>query len=120
MTKVAILPVHNPSGGLSYRAITGGKQSIGKTPGEALDALTVQLDDSATGTLIIIQYRHPEQFFTATQQQRLAELMELWRAARAHGETIAPNSQAELDALVEAELKASADRTAAILHELDQ
>lgn len=120
MTRVAILPVLNPSGGLSYRAIAGNKQSIGETAGEALDALTAQLDDRETGTLVIIQNYRSDQFFTAQQQQRLSELMELWRSTRDRGEAISPEQHAELDTLVEAELRASAARTAALLHELDQ
>ncbi len=56
----------------------GNKQSVGKTAGEALDALTAQLDNSETGTLIIIQNLRPDQFFSTEQQQRLAELMKLW------------------------------------------
>lgn len=108
MTRVAILPVPNSSGGLSYRAIAGNKQSVGKTAGEALDALTAQLDESETGTLVIIQNYRSDQFFTAQQQQRLSELMELWRSTRDRGEAISPEQQAELDALVEAELRASA------------
>lgn len=120
MTRVAILPVPNSSGELSYRAIAGNKQSVGKTAGEALDALTAQLDESETGTLVIIQNYRPDQFFTAQQQQRLSELMELWRSARDRGEAIFPEQQAELDTLVDVELRASAARTAALLHELNQ
>jgi hypothetical protein len=39
MTTVAILPLSDASGERIYRALAGDKQSIGRTAGEALDAL---------------------------------------------------------------------------------
>jgi hypothetical protein len=50
-------------------------------------------------------------FFSAEQQQRLSDLMNLWRTARDEGQTLPPEQQAELDSLVEAELKAATART---------
>ncbi len=44
MTPVAIVPISNTNGETSYRAIAGDKYSVGKTAGQALDALTAQLD----------------------------------------------------------------------------
>lgn len=117
MTKIAILPV--PTGaGVSYRAVTSDRESVGKTAGEALDALTTQLGTQETNTLVIVQNLRPDQFFTAEQQQRLAELMAHWRTARDQGYRLPPAEQAELDALIEAELKASEARTALLLDEL--
>src|SRR5438128_2393206 len=63
MTTIAILP-EGP--GQSYRAVAGNKQSVGKTAGEALDALTAQLDEGQRGTMIVVQQFRPDQFFTAT------------------------------------------------------
>ena len=54
-------------------------------------------------------------FFSAEQQKRLSDLMNLWRTARDRGQTISPEQQAELDSLVEAELKAATARTAALV-----
>jgi hypothetical protein len=54
----------------------------------------------------------PDCFFTATQQQRLLELMGRWRTAQGQGADLPPNEKAELEALVETELRASADRAA--------
>jgi hypothetical protein len=51
-------------------------------------------------------------WFTAEQQQRLQELMDRWRTARDSGIRLAPEEQAELDALVEAELRAATARSA--------
>jgi hypothetical protein len=44
MTTVAIVPI-SVNGEKSYRAIAGDKHSVGKTAGQALDALTAQLDE---------------------------------------------------------------------------
>ena len=118
MTKVAILPVPTEKGVVSYRAVAGDKHSQGKTVGEALDALATQLSVDEAGTLIIVQSLRPDRFFNANQQQRLAELMERWRAARDKGETLPADEQSELTALVEAELRAVAGRAAALGDEL--
>ncbi len=117
MARVAILPVPT-DGGISYHAVAGDKHAQGKTPGEALDALTVQFSQSELGTLVIVQNLHPDAFFSATQQQRLAELMERWRRVLDVGQNLLPAEQLELDALVEAELRASAARAAALAGEL--
>jgi hypothetical protein len=118
MTTVAILPVSDASGKKSYRAIAGDKQSTGKTAGEALDALTAQLEGDEFSTLLIIQNFCPDWFFSAEQQKRLFDLMHLWRTARDQGEILSPEQQSELDSLVEAELKAATARTAALVQQL--
>lgn len=115
MTTVAILPVADANGEKSYRAVAGDKQSVGKTAGQALDALTNQLGETEFSALLVIQSFCPDSFFTAEQQEHLSELMDLWRAARDRGESLPPTQQAELDALVEAELKAATARTAALI-----
>jgi hypothetical protein len=63
MTTVAILPVSNVHGEKTYRAIAGDKQSVGKTAGQALDALTAQFGDIEFGTLLVIQSFCPDIFF---------------------------------------------------------
>jgi len=55
MTTVAILPISNVNGEKSYRAIAGEKHSVGKTVGQALDALTAQLDEIEFSALLVIQ-----------------------------------------------------------------
>ena len=120
MTTVAILPEPtNGGGGPSFRAVAGECQSVGRTAGEALDALVTQLPEGQGGTtVVIVQNLTPDRFFTAEQRQRLAELMGRWRAARDAGAALGAGEQAELDTLVEAELRGSAERTAAALREL--
>jgi hypothetical protein len=114
MTKVAILPIPTEHGALSYRAIAGEKHAQGKTAGEALDALTAQLSADEASTLIIVQSLRPDRFFTAAQQQRLDALMARWRTLRDQGATLPADEQAELEALIAAELQASAARAAAL------
>jgi hypothetical protein len=118
MTKVAILPIPNERGDLSYHAIAGAKHAEGKTAGEALDALTAQLSADEASTLIIVQSLRPDHFFTAAQQERLATLMEHWRTVRDQGNTLPVDEQAELEALIEAELRASAARAAGLANAL--
>jgi hypothetical protein len=118
MTKVAILTGPMNSGAPTYRAVAGERQSAGRTAGEALDALVTQLPEGEAGTIVVVQALRPDRFFSAAQQQRLSELMDRWRAARDGGGTLPADEQAELDALAEAEVRGSADRTAAMLREL--
>ena len=120
MTKVAILPVSTHAGSITYRAVAGERHSEGKTAGEALDALTRQLPEVESGTLIIVQNLLADQFFSVEQQARLSELMERWRRARDSGESLRSNEQSELDGLVEAELRASAKRTEMLLKQLSE
>ena len=118
MTKVAILPIPAGQGVLFYRAIAGQKHGQGKTAGEALDALTAQLSADEASTLVVVQSRRPDRFFTAVQQVRLATLMERWHAACEQGATLSPDEQAELEALIAQELHASAARAADLANAL--
>lgn len=119
MTRVAILSVPVEYGGLSYYAIAGQKRSFGHTAGEALDSLTAQLTLEEAGTLVIVQSRQPDRFFSARQQQQLGELMARWRTARDQGRSLSADEQAELEQLVDMELEASAARADAMLAELE-
>jgi hypothetical protein len=104
--------------GPAFRAVAGGNQSIGRTAGEALDALTPRLADEGADTLIIVRHLRPDRFFTAQQQRRLEELMAEWRQARDRGVSLSPEGQAELESLVDAELRAATKRAAAISQDL--
>jgi hypothetical protein len=55
MTTVAIVPVVDARGEKAYRAMAGDKRSMGKTAGQALDALTAQLEYAEVGGLLFIQ-----------------------------------------------------------------
>jgi hypothetical protein len=114
MTSIAILPVPGKQGGVAFEAVAGTQRSEGRTAGEALDALTAQFPEDTGSTVVVVQYGRPDRFFTAAQQQRLAELMERWRSARDRGEVLEEAEQAELDALIDAELAGSGARAAAM------
>src|SRR5262245_19443307 len=118
MTTIAILPESPGAQPTGYRAVAGRVHSVGRTAGEALDAITAQLNVADKGTLVVVQHQQPDQFFTAQQQQRLQELMARWRSARDAQTAFPPGEQAELDALVEAELRASTARAAALVRGL--
>jgi hypothetical protein len=120
MTTITILPESVSKDGVIYRAIAGAKHSEGRTVGEALDELTKQLGSGDTGTLVIVQNLRPDHFFTAGQQQRLGELMERWRAARDNDLALPVDDQAELESLIEAELRAATKRAGEALSELGQ
>ena len=109
MTTITILPEKNDS----YRAVAGDKESTGRTAGEALDALASQLEDEEAGTLVIVQNRKADQFFSAAHQQRLAELMQ----SRAAGKLLTEEEQ-ELQSLVEAELNGARLRAEELINEL--
>jgi hypothetical protein len=115
MNTVAILPISSISGEKSYRAILGDKQWVGKTAGQALDGLTDQLGENEFRALLVIQSFEPDQFFGVEQQQRLGELMSLWRLKQEQGQLLLPAQQLELDNLVDAELKAATARTETLM-----
>jgi hypothetical protein len=118
MTKVTIVAEDPGSPNTAFRASARERESVGRTPGAALDALTEQLGGSEIGTLVVVQNLRPDQFFTAAQQQRLDELLTLWHAARDSGAMLPAGAQAELEALVDAELDGATGRAAAIVREL--
>jgi hypothetical protein len=118
MTTVSILPEQNESTAPNYRAMAGTEQSVGRTPGEALDSLTSKLSERDSGAVVVIQRMKPDRFFNEQQQKRLAELMQRWRLARDQGKSLGSDEQAELDQLVQAEVKASAERVVAMRNEI--
>ena len=64
---VTILPVPSEEGKFSFCAVSGGKSSPGRTPGEALDAISAQLSDEQDGTLVVVQSFRPDRYFTMTR-----------------------------------------------------
>lgn len=110
MTSVAILPDGTPQNGSRCLAVAGPFHSEGRTAGEALDALTAQLDESQTGTLVIVQSFRGDSEFATADQERLAGLMSKWRQARDAGVALPSDEQRELEALVQAELEAAGRR----------
>lgn len=116
MTTVAVALAADAPPEAVYDAVAGDKQATGRTIGEAVDALTPQLDDGdSAATLIIVQRRRPDRFFTAAQQQRREELTAQWRAAQDADRELPAEAQAELERLVQAEVRAAGQRAAALL-----
>ncbi len=118
MTAITILPEKLGTVETIYRALAGDRESVGRSAGEALDALTAQLSDDEAGMVVVIQHLRPDGFFTAAQQQRLEELMTHWRAARDSGGSLAEEEQTELQSLIDAELNAARRRTEATVREI--
>lgn len=113
MTTIAVLPT--AAGSPGFRAVADGNEATGATPGQAIDALVARAGGPTGTTLIIVQPAGADEFFTADQQARLAELMTRWRQARDVGATFSPAEQAELDTLTAAELRAATARASAAL-----
>ncbi len=105
MTTITILPEEK-----SYRAVAGKKQSIGRTAGAALDALTAQLDEEESGTLLVIQSQRSDRFFSSIQKKRLVELME-----KRQSQILTTEEKTELEDLVEAELNGARQRAEELL-----
>jgi hypothetical protein len=105
MTTITILPEKNDS----YRAVAGDKESTGRTAGEALDALSSQLEEEESGTLIIVQQRKADHFFNDTQQARLAELMR-----RRSAGMLSTEEETELEILIQTELDGARQRAEAL------
>jgi hypothetical protein len=118
MTTIILIPENPPTSPPSFRAIAGDVQALGATAGQALDAVTAQLGGPAGTTLVVVQPMQPDAWFTAEQRQRLADLMARWRAARDAGAPFPPEEQAELESLVQAELQAAVQRSAALARQL--
>jgi hypothetical protein len=114
VTTVAIFPDTNGAVPRVYRASAGDREATGPTPGEAFKNLADQMGDPEETTLVIVQPMRPDRFFTADQIQRLGDLMAKWRTARDSGSTLPAEEQAELDALIQAELAGMIERTKAL------
>jgi hypothetical protein len=118
MATITVIPDDPRATTTPYRAVAGETQATGPTVGQALDGLRSKLGEPNETTLVIVQPMTPDKFFTAEQRDRLATLMGRWRTARDAGQQLPPDEQAELDALVEAEVRAAGERAARLLRAL--
>ncbi|MSU76749.1 MAG: hypothetical protein EXS16_01510 [Gemmataceae bacterium] len=116
MSTISVFPTSSIDG-VRYSAVANNKCGEGASVGSAIDALTPQLDREST-TVVLIQNRMPDDFFTAAQQVRLESLMSQWRSCRDSGVAFSAFDQAELETLIEAEIEASAKRTASVADEM--
>ena len=124
MTTIEIIKELSSLGTVAYRAVYSKLQAVGKTPGQALDALeslfTEEQKEKEEGTLIIVQRFHPDRFFNSFKQARLRELMDKFHNAVKEGQNLSPEEMTELEALVNAEYQGTAERAAVILKESNQ
>lgn len=104
MTAIAIRTEENETGEPRFRAIAGSRQSLGRTMGEALDALTAAWGDSVQETVVLIHRFQPDQYFTQAQYDRMQDLL-------ARRTALTPEERAELEALLDAEVDATVART---------
>jgi len=118
MPTISVIPENNPAGEIIWRAVSAEKEAVGKTVGEAIDAITPLIESEESSSLIVVQRMRPDKFFTAEQQKRLSDLMAKWRAARDAGNKLLSEDQAELEALIDAQLEGSVQRTKALFEEL--
>jgi hypothetical protein len=100
MTTIAIRTDQKETGERQFRAIAGDRQSLGRTMGEALDALMAEWGDSVQETVVLIQRFQPDQYFTQAQYDRMQALL-------ARRPTLTPEERTELGALIDAEVDAT-------------
>lgn len=118
MSTIEIIQEQSNADGTIYRAHYRDWQTVGATPGTALDAierLAAAGHENGDGTVVIVQRFRPDAFFTEKQRQRLQELMERFHAAMASSKELAMEERLELEALVDAEWQAAIGRAAEIL-----
>jgi hypothetical protein len=118
MTTVSIFPVAGTGSAPAYFAVAGSRHSSGSTAGQALDAISSQLPADELKTVVIVQHMKPDALFNEAQQRRLAELMNRWRQSRDQRQALSPHEQAELEALIDAELQAAGERAASIARQV--
>jgi hypothetical protein len=118
MTRVTVLKDESDDQAATYRAVGGHAQAMGRTAGEAVDALAAQLPEDQATTLLIVRDLRADRFFPEERRRRLDELMVRWRAARDSGTTLSAEELAELQRLVDEEVQAAADRAAEAWREL--
>ena len=104
MTSIAIRTDQQEPSERRFRAIAGGRQSVGRTMGEALDALTSDWGDSIQETVVLIHRFQSDQYFTQAQYERMQTLLERRFA-------LTPEERIELEALIDAEVDATVTRT---------
>ncbi len=104
MTCIGIRTEECEPGEPRFRAIAGDRPSVGRTMGEALDALTADWGDDIPQTAVLIQRFQSDSYFTAAQYGRMQELL-------AHRASLTAEERTELEALIDAELEATVART---------
>jgi hypothetical protein len=118
MKTISIKTMTTTDGERLYQASLGIQSSTGRTAGEALDDLTAKMENQEINGFLFLQVNEPDQFFTAPQQERLAELKSLWQVARDQGNTLPIEQQTELDDLMVLEMDAVIGRSKEMMNQL--
>jgi hypothetical protein len=90
-----------------FIARTGNLRAVGRTMGEALDALASQWGEITHTVPVIIQHFGSDPFFTQPQYDRMQEL-------RTRVQTLSADERTELESLIDAELDATIARLDAL------
>lgn len=114
LNTIAILTNPNEDEGTVFTAVRGNDNAVGRTPGEALDALTAKSKIKFSTTQVVFQDFKPDSFFPEVKRNRLSELMSHWREARDKNKVLAPEEVEELERLVDEELVAATKRAKAL------
>lgn len=119
MATLEILQESAQAGRTRYRARWGNRQVAAETPGKALDALYAMRDQGEGNqtTVILLHHFGPDRFFGEAEQTRLGDLMDEFHDSLRSAESLSAAEQAELESLVEAELRASAHRATTLAEE---
>jgi hypothetical protein len=117
MNAISITRTETPEQGTRYhaKAVRGGQEAVGRTRGEALDAIAAQLNLTEDEEMYFVAEMKPDEFFTAQQIERLCQLRD-----KLENGTLTESEDAEFTALVEAELLASGKRVASLMNAIGQ
>jgi hypothetical protein len=107
MTTVTIRTARPTQDDSRFIARAGNLRGVGRTMGEALDALAAQWGELKETVPVIIQHFGSDRFFTQAQYDRMQEL-------RARIGMLSSDEQAELESLINAELDATIARLDAL------
>ena len=58
-----------------FRAIAGRRQSVGRTAGEALDALNAEIGEDESASIVFVQQMASDPFFSEEQHLRMQDLL---------------------------------------------
>jgi hypothetical protein len=118
MESIVIYPVALDDGSQRFHAVAGDVHSEGDTAGQALDGFLDERESRVTATVVILPQFGPDKFFSAAQHARREQLMAKLRAKPETGIDLSASERAELEYLVDAEVRAAAARSAEMLKDL--
>ena len=115
MPTLSVLVDSNGSAAPLYRACARGREAVGGTIGQAIDGLPKEVAEGEGLLMVLVQSFRPDKYFTAEQQKRLTELMD---KSRSITDALSSEEEAELKALIDAELRGATERSAELLRRI--